>query len=344
MFVTATGEKLFVVDGHTHLWDARPANRRNQYGLTFIEVFWNSHNGLTPVGQRWDWERFQYYGVENAAKDLFVDGYVDKAIMMPTYLYDFYVNGFNTVEQCSALKAYRPENVILAGRIDPRDGEKGLDRLEADHARWKFRSVKMYTAEWKGESKGYSLREDNVARYLEKCRKLVIDIIHVHKGPTIHPLNADAFDVRDVDEVATNFPDLKFVIDHCGIPRIDDFCWIALQEPNVYGGLSVVMAFIHMRPKYFASMMADLIFYLGADRLLFGSDYGIHSPKWLVEDFMAFQFDDGTAQEAGTQLTLDVKAKILGLNAARLYDIKVPAECHQPTPPALVFSHAVAAE
>ena len=41
---------------------------------------------------------------------------------------------------------------------------------------------------------------------------------------------------------------------------------------------------------------------------------------------MEFQFDDETAQEAGTQLTLDVKRKILGLNAAKLYDIEVPAE------------------
>ena len=342
MFGTPDGKKIFVIDGHTHLWDARPENRRNRYGLTFIEVFWNSHNGLTPEDQRWDWDRFQFYGVENAAKDLFIDGYVDKAIMMPTYLFEFYTRGFNTIDQCSALKAYRPDNVILAGRIDPRDGEAGLDKLEADHAKWKFRSVKLYTAEWKGESHGYSLKEEHVGRYLEKCRQLGIDIIHVHKGPTIHPLNSDAFDVRDVDEVATNFPDLKFVIDHCGIPRIDDFCWIALQEPNVFGGLSVVNGFIHMRPKYFASMMADLLFYLGPDRLLFGSDYGIHSPKWIVEDLMRFEFDDETAQEAGTELTLDVKAKILGLNAARLYGIPVPAECHQAPP--VVKPYAIAAE
>jgi predicted TIM-barrel fold metal-dependent hydrolase len=90
-----------------------------------------------------------------------------------------------------------------------------------------------------------------------------------------------------------------------------------------------------MRPKYFASMMADLLFFVGQDRLLFGSDYGIHSPKWLVEDLMAFEFDDATAREAGTELTLDIKAKILGLNAARLYGIEVPAECHLAPPVAM---------
>ena len=79
-------------------------------------------------------------------------------------------------------------------------------------------------------------------------------------------------------------------------------------------------------------MMADLLFFVGADRLLFGSDYGIHSPKWLIEEFVAFEFDEATAREARTELTLDMKAKILGLNAARLYGIDVPAECHQPAP------------
>jgi predicted TIM-barrel fold metal-dependent hydrolase len=81
--------------------------------------------------------------------------------------------------------------------------------------------------------------------------------------------------------------------------------------------------------------MADLLFFVGQDRLLFGSDYGIHSPKWLVEDLMKFEFDEATAQEAGTELTLDIKAKILGLNAARLYGIEVPAECHLAPPAAM---------
>jgi predicted TIM-barrel fold metal-dependent hydrolase len=165
---------------------------------------------------------------------------------------------------------------------------------------------------------------------MEKCRALGIEVIHIHKGPTIHPLNMDSFDVRDVDDVATSFPDLKFVVDHCGIPRIDDFCWIASQEPNVYGGLALIPSFIHARPRYFASMLTDLLWFLGPDRLIFGSDYGITSPKWIVEHFVDFELDDEAAREAGTALTLDVKAKILGLNAAKLYGIPVPAECYVP--------------
>lgn len=338
MYITRDGARLFVVDGHIHLWDARAENRRNRYGLTFIESFWSGHISMTPADQRWPWERFLHYGVEAAGKDLFEDGYCDMAIMLPTDLREFYVDGFNTTAQCAALKEAYPDKVILNGRMDPREGTRGLDQLEADHERWKFKGVKIYTAEWNGESKGYSLRDDFVGVYMEKCRQLGIGIIHIHKGPTIHPLNMDAFDVRDVDDVATSYPDLKFVIDHCGMPRIDDFCWIASQEPNVYGGLALIPSFIHARPRYFASMLTDLLWFLGPDRLIFGSDYAITSPKWIVEHLVDFELSEESAREAGTPLTLDVKAKILGLNAAKLYGIPVPAECYVPQDTAL--SHA----
>ena len=190
MFVTPKGERVFIVDGHIHLWDARPENRRNRYGLTFIESFWGSHVGMTPIEQRWDFDQFCFYGIEGAAKDLFEDGYVDVAVMLPTDLREFFVNGFNTIEQCAALKAAFPDKVVLNGRFDPRDGARGLDRLEAEWEKHKFKGVKLYTAEWNGASKGYSLRDDLIAPFLEKCRALGVVNIHVHKGPTIHPLKS----------------------------------------------------------------------------------------------------------------------------------------------------------
>ncbi len=326
MYVTEAGEKVFVVDSHVHVWDARPENRRNRYGQTFIDTFYGAHVALTPPAERWDADRFNWYGAKAAAKDLFEDGYVDAAVMLPVDLRDFYINGFNTTELCATLKDLHPEKVVLNGRCDPRDGARGLDRLEEDYERWRFQGIKLYTAEWNGVSRGYSLKDDFVAPYMEKFRELGIRNIHVHKGPTTHPLDYDAFDVRDVDVVATNFPDLNFIVDHCGMPRIDDFCFIAGQEPNVYGGLALVASHIHARPRYFSQMLCELLFRVGPDRLLFGSDYAITGPKWIVEKFMAFEFDEETAYEAGGQLTLDVKRKIMGLNAAKLYGIDVPQE------------------
>jgi uncharacterized protein len=48
---------------------------------------------------------------------------------------------------------------------------------------------------------------------------------HPRSQGTDHlPLSADAFDVRDVDYAATDFPELNFIVEHAGLPRLDDFC------------------------------------------------------------------------------------------------------------------------
>src|SRR4030095_4358324 len=125
-----------------------------------------------------------------------------------------------------------------------------------------------------------------------------------------------------------DFPALNFIVEHVGLPRLEDFCWIATQEKNVYAGLAVAMHFIPPRarcvaprPRDFAEIMASLLFWIGPDKILFGSDYAIWTPKWQIEKFMAFELPDDIRQEYGVDLTLETKRKILGENAARLYGI-----------------------
>ena len=85
----------------------------------------------------------------------------------------------------------------------------------------------------------------------------------------------------------------------------------------------MAIAFIHSRPKYFAEIMANLLFWLGPDKLLFGSDYALWSPKWIIEKFMNFQLPDDIREEYGVELSLETKRKVLGENAARLYGIDI---------------------
>lgn len=323
------GEKFYVVDSHVHFWDASPENWANKYGEGWIRCFYDYHRNLSPEEWVWPFEKYCKYSEEDMIKDLFEEGYVDKAIFLPTYLFDFYKEGFNTTARDAILADKHPDKFILNTAWDPRDGERGLEVLEENVRRWGHKGVKLYTAEWKGDSKGWKLTDPWSVRYLEKCRELGIKNIHVHKGPTIWPLNKDAFDVQDVDDVATMFTDLNFIVEHVGLPRLEDFCWIATQEPNVYGGLAVAMPFIHAKPRYFAKVLGELLWWVGEDRLTFSSDYALWSPKWLVERFVDFQYPADMVEEYG-QISNDVKRKILGLNAARLYNLEVPSEVPQP--------------
>jgi predicted TIM-barrel fold metal-dependent hydrolase len=321
------GKDYFVVDGHTHFWDASPGNwvvGQEQYAKGWIECF-HAYQHLGPPETHWPLEKFQKYSEETMIKDLFEDGYVDIALMQSTYLREWYKSGFNTVDGNGSIAERHPGRFIVNGRWDPREGEKGLRTLERDAERWNLRGVKLYTAEWYQGSRGWTLKDKEAYAYLEKCQELGIRNVHVHKGPTIWPLDKDAFDVSDVDHAATDFPEINFIIEHVGLPRIEDFCFMATQEPNVYAGLSVVLGgLMHARPRFFAKVMGELLFWVGEDKILFGSDYAIWEPKWQVEGFMAWDYPDGEEFADYPRLGEAGRRKILGLNAARLYGIDVP--------------------
>ena len=322
------GEKYFIVDSHMHYWNAAPDNwvpGAEQYAKGWIECF-HAYQGLGPPETHWPIEHFQKYSEDDLMRDVFEDGHVDVAIFQPTYLKEWYQEGFNTTERNSAMGEKHPGRFVYNTRFDPRDGDEGLKELRANVERYGSIGLKAYTAEWNNGSRGYKLSDAASYRYLEAAQELGIKNIHVHKGPTILPLNRDAFDVADVDDAATSFQNLNFIVEHCGLPRLDDFCWIATQETNVYGGLAVVLPFIHTRPEYFAHVISELLFWIGEDKILYGSDYGIWSPKWLIEKFMAFELPESVSKETGVQLSLTAKKKILGLNAARLYGVDVEAQ------------------
>lgn len=325
MYRTKDGEEIFVVDGHVALWDGSPANQKNRHGGEFIDCFYDYHRNLSPKEWLWPHEKFVKYDEEGFVHDVFREGYVDVAIFQPVGLTDFYHEPFGNVPKNFAIAQKYPGRFIGNGYFDPRDGEEGLERLEEWAERYHLQGVKLYTAEWHGDSKGYRLSDPWAQRYLAKCLQLGIRNIHVHKGPTIKPLNIDAFDVNDIDDAATSFPDLNFIVEHVGLPRLEQFCWIAQQEPNVYAGLSVADAFIYTRPRYYAQILSELLYWLNEDRILFGSDYALWHPKWLIDLFMEMEFPDDIAKETGVELTLDVKRKIMGLNAAKLYGINVAA-------------------
>ena len=329
---TKDGEKYFIVDAHIALWDARPENQRNIHGKQFIDCFYDYHRNLSPASELWTYEEYLYQGGERLMRDIFENGYVDHAIFQPARLNEFYVNSFGQTEEAFALTQAHPDQLTYNHWFDPRDGEAGLDQLRADAERFGLKGVKLYTADWHGESRGWRLNDAWAYRYFEVCREVGITNIHVHKGPTIWPLDKDAFDVSDIDHVATDYNgQLNFIVEHVGLPRIEDFCFMATQEPNVYAGLSVVIGgLMHARPQFFAKVMGELLFWVGEDKMTFGSDYAIWEPKWQIEGFLNWEMPDEPQFADYPRLDTNGKRKILGLNAAKLYGVEVPAEFQVP--------------
>jgi predicted TIM-barrel fold metal-dependent hydrolase len=327
------GETYFIVDSHMHYWDASRANwvpGRERYAKGWIDCFYGYHQ-LGPPEAHWDYEKYLKIDEQTLMRDVFENGHVDVAIFQSTYLRDWYVDGFNTAARNHVLTQKHPGKFITNGRFDPREGDAGLRQLAEDAQTYDLKGVKLYTAEWHKGSRGWSLADPAAYRFLDKAQELRIRNIHVHKGPTIWPLDMDAFDMADIDHAATDFPDLTFIVEHVGLPRIEDFCFMAVQEPNVYAGLSVVLPLMWARPKFFAKVIGELLFFVGEDKMTFGSDYSIWEPRWQIEHFVDWQMPDDDDFTDYPRPTTATKKKILGLNAAKLYDIPIPAQCQLPT-------------
>jgi uncharacterized protein len=327
------GEKYYILDSHLHFWDASPENwvkGAEVYAKGWIECF-HAYQGLGPADTHWSIEHFQKYSVEDFEKDVFGAG-VDKAVLQSTYLKEWYTNGFNDIDQNASLLDRFGDRLILNGRWDPREGTAGLEQLERDHEQYGLKGCKLYTAEWYKGSRGWKLTDPEAIPFLDKCAELGIKNLHVHKGPTIWPLDKDAFDVSDVDHVATDYNGkLNFIVEHVGLPRIEDFCFMATQEPNVYAGLSVVIGgLMHARPQFFNKVMGELLFWVGEDKMTFGSDYAIWEPKWQIDGFLDWEMPDESELRDYPRLDANGKRKILGLNAAKLYDVEVPQEFRIP--------------
>ena len=113
------GEKYFIVDSHMHYWNAAPDNwvpGAEQYAKGWIECF-HAYQGLGPKETHWPIEKFQKYSEDDLMKDVFEDGHVDVAVFQPTYLKEWYKEGFNTTERNAALGEKHPGMFIALSLI-----------------------------------------------------------------------------------------------------------------------------------------------------------------------------------------------------------------------------------
>ena len=73
-------------------------------------------------------------------------------------------------------------------------------------------------------------------------------------------------------------------------------------------------------------LLSNLLFWLGPDRIIYGTDFPIWYPHWQLDEFMEFELPDDLKQEYGVDLTPAIKHKIIGGNIARLYELDVPTK------------------
>lgn len=116
------------------------------------------------------------------------------------------------------------------------------------------------------------------------------------------------------------------------MPWTTEFCEMKKKAPgidNIYMELGSTFAqLVTTNPTTCAHLLGRLVAAFGADHALWGTDsiwYG--TPQWHIDAFRRFQIPDALIEKHGyAPLTRDVKEKIFGLNAARVFDVDVNAK------------------
>jgi len=236
---------------------------------------------------------------------------------------------------------------------DSMDKTATLEQMERELKLYGIHSWKWYCHSDPGRAgRGFQLDDENAAWFYQQSRKLGMKIFSVHKGYSYQSRTLGHLaNPKDVEKAALENPDLTFIIYHSAIkhgvtepefkdpanfnPTTGDFAWhdvlmdIKRRNPkinNVYceiGSFFGPLAIAH--PVMAMHGMGKNIKYYGADRVIWGTDclwWG--SPHWVIEAFKRFQISDELCEKFGyCKLTKEDKAKIFGLNAARIYGMDV---------------------
>jgi len=281
-------------------------------------------------------------GPEVFIKDVFMDS--DTDVMVLSFVPSTREAEPVTIQAADAVRRIvarleGTHRLLLHGRVNPNQpGDlEGMDELAQ---KWGVSAWKTYTQYGPG-GKGYFLSDEVGTRFIERARKLGVKVICVHKGLPFGRQSYEHSQCSDIGVVAKRFPDVKFLIYHSGFvtsvkegpysPGNDgvDTLIRSLEEngvkpgSNVYAELGSTWRFLMRDPEQQAHVMGKLIRHCGEDNVLWGTDsiwYG--SPQDQIQAFRAFQIPEKFGYP---RITPAVRAKIFGLNAAKVYGLS-PAE------------------
>ena len=184
--------------------------------------------------------------------------------------------------------------------------------------------------------------------FIERGIELGIKTFACHKGLPLPGFDNNFGDPKDMGVVAKRYPQAKFIAYHSayqfggadetqaytsgskqGVNSLVTACMQNGIGPggNVYGELGTTWRSVMTDKTAATHVLGKLLKFLGEDNVVWGTDcmwYG--SPQPLITMFMSFQMDQTIRMREGyPDLTPEIKRKILGLNAAKVYGVSAEA-------------------
>jgi hypothetical protein len=321
----------FVFDVQTHHVNPDGAWRETNPGWA---LFFQS----LPQGDCGEDDPVDCFGTAHYLREVFIDSDTHVAVLSAVPA-DPGENPLEIAEQRATLELMDrlsgSQRLVIHGLVLPdQDGQlDAMQGLVEDHgiAAWK-----VYTPYG-----GWKLDDDVGRAFLARAQELEVPLVCAHKGLPLPGFDPDFAAPDDIGVVAADFPDLRFVVYHSGwdsdvtegpydpdgqgIDRLIRSCDEHGIGPtgNVWAELGSTWRGVMTDPVQAQHVIGKLLAALGPDRILWGTDsiwYG--SPQDQITAFRALTISEELQEKHGyPALSDEIKAKILGLNAAALYGI-----------------------
>jgi uncharacterized protein len=189
----------------------------------------------------------------------------------------------------------------LAG-LDPTEGMRGVRELEQAVREYGFIGAHFYP-HW------FELAPDHAKWYPFYAKCVELDVpVQLQVGQSL--VYAAERRLRSVgrpitlDAVACDFPELKLIGIHVGIPWTDEMIAMAWKHENVFIGSDA------HSPKYWPQSFVNYINSYGQDKVLFGTDFPVLGFKRTVDEVLELK------------LRPEPLKKFLRDNALRVYGLK----------------------
>ncbi len=334
----------FIFDVQTHMVDVKGAWRQRPGARQ-----WERALASFPQGSCGESDPVACFSADQFIKDVFIDS--DTQIAVLSFVPGLPEDNPLTTEEANRTRELvarlkGTHRLLLHAPVVPNaPGE--IDRMAVMARTYPVAAWKVYT-QWGPDGVGWRLDDPRVgAPFIEQARALGIKTIAIHKGLPFASMPKEFATCADIGPAARMFPDVSFIVYHSGFEtdrreeaydpknaeRGIDSLVKSLQDNgigpggNVYAELGSTWRFLMRDPDAAAHGVGKLLRHVSEDNVLWGTDsiwYG--SPQDQIQAFRAFQIGDELVQKHGyPALAPALKAKVMGLNGAKIYGVQPEA-------------------
>ncbi|HKG39263.1 MAG TPA: amidohydrolase family protein [Conexibacter sp.] len=322
-----------VINGIVHAWNFDPSNVIEGAGtwnesqrLVDDAVAW--HRNWNPPGLQVPMSAYLTdFSPELIARTMFLESDTDLAVHHHLALYTWFKDGLVRHEKNVEMMQRWPDRFITYAGVDPTAGvpqaieslKRQVDELP------RTVGLKVYPAQI-DPLRWFRMDDEEIFPLWEAVRDLGLKVVAVHKAMPMGAVPMGPYKVDDVDGAANAFPELNWEIVHGGTAFAEETAYAIARYPNVFTNFEVTSALLTAAPGWFEEIVAQFLFWGGAEKMLWGDGAPFVHPQPLLEKFWRLEIrDELLAKYNIPQITREDKAKILGGNYARMIGLDVDA-------------------